>query len=376
MRITDVKIIGADKPINKGFIELKDGKISKVSQEKTQQSDIDASGLTVLPGYIDVHTHGRENHHPMDGSTESVIMFAESQVKHGVTSFMPTTETAPHKDIIQALIAIKEAQNQQTTGANIIGAHLEGPYINTEARGAQLAKDIRPASKDEYQPWLDMDIIKLATVAPEILENKQFITDGLKQGMVTSIGHSVATFDEVRKAVELGARQSTHTFNGMKGLHHREPGTLGGVLLQDEVYCEVIGDLIHVHPQIIKLLIKVKGIEKVMLITDSVHVAGLPDGEYEALGDIVKMKDGEVRNKEGSLAGSTLAYDQGVRNMVKATGMPIEEIWKVTSYNQAQQFGLNKGQIKEGFDADLVLVDDNLKVMMTIVGGEVVYDAR
>lgn len=379
-----MKIINAYFPYNnkfiKGTIVVENHKIKEILKNSLFENDgdmiVDAAGRYLLPGFIDMHIHGRGGFDMMDGKIDSVLKIAEQLPQTGVTSFLATTYANSNKNITASLTSIKKAKNQQKSGSIILGAHLEGPYINVEAKGAQLEKFIRPANSDEYAKWLNLGIISEVTVAPEIKENEEFIKKCAMGNIVVSIGHSNASYDEVDIAVKLGARQVTHTFNGMKGINHRYPGTAGASLVQDKLYCEVIADLFHIHPAVIKLIILAKGVDKVILITDSVSAAGLPNGEYNVLNHKVCINNGKITDKSGSLCGSSLTMDLALRNVILATGKQLEELWKITSCNAAKQLKIKKGEIKAGYDADFVLLDKDYKVDMTVISGKIVYQIK
>jgi N-acetylglucosamine-6-phosphate deacetylase len=236
---------------------------------------------------------------------------------------------------------------------------------------------IRPAEPDEYCEFFAWGNIKVITLAPEVSENKELITYAIRQGATVALGHSAASYDEVLAAVQLGLGHSAHTFNGMEGLRHREPGTVGAVLICDEITAEVIADNIHVHPAVIKLLGRAKGVERTVLITDAIRAAGMPDGTYDLGGQRVTVKEGVARIATGSLAGSTLTMDRAVRNAMADTGLSLAETLPMASYNPARVIGMErkKGSLEPGKDADIILLDDELRVVLTMVGGKVVHQA-
>jgi N-acetylglucosamine-6-phosphate deacetylase len=336
---------------------------------------IDAHGLALLPGFIDVHVHGAVGHETMDAWPDGLRSQARFYAQHGVTSFLATTWTEPRERIMTALENVVEMQGPQPDGATILGAHLEGPYINAERRGAQRAEDVRRAARDEALAFLDLGIIHLTTVAPEFHENEWFIQECVRRGVTVSIGHTAATYEQVLQAVRLGAAHATHTYSAMTGLNHRQPGTVGGVLTSPEINCELIADNIHVHPAAMQILLACKGTDRVILITDAVRAAGLPDGEYQIDERTVTLKDGAVRLPDGTLAGSALTMDAALRNFMQAVGQPLSAIWPTSSLNAARAIHVSdrKGSPEVGKDADLVLVDDQINVHLTVVEGRIVY---
>lgn len=363
-----------------GVVVVEDGKIVavKAGMSTTQAMSgklIDATGKTVVPGYIDLHVHGGVGYDTMDATPEAIIGMAHWFASHGVTSFLPTTITAPTEAILAAIRNIAFCQEEGTGSAQLLGIHLEGPYISLSKPGAQPTQYIRPADPDEYRDFFSWDNIRLITLAPEIRENKELITYAVQHGSTVAVGHSTASYEELLAAVRLGLSHSAHTFNGMGSLHHREPGTVGAVLTCDEITAEVIADNIHIHPAVVKLLVRVKGVERTVLITDAICAAGMPDGNYDLGGQKVFVKEGIARIATGSLAGSTLTMDKAVRNAIVAAGLSLVETLQMASYNPAQVIGIEKekGSLEVGKDADILLLDDELRVILTMVKGQIVY---
>jgi N-acetylglucosamine-6-phosphate deacetylase len=338
---------------------------------------IDGAGQHLLPGFIDVHVHGALGHEAMDADTDGLRAMARFYARHGVTGFLPTTWTASGDAILRALRCIAAVRGPVPGGATILGAHVEGPYLNPVRCGAQDASQIRRADLDEARQILDTGVVRLLALAPEFEENLALLDECARRGVTVSAAHTDATFEQVQAAVARGLRQATHTFNAMRPFGHREPGTVGAVLAAPEVACELIADNIHVHPAAIKILVEVKGTAGVILITDAVRVAGLPEGEYQLDDRRVTVREGAVRLADGALAGSTLTMDRALRNVLAATGWPLREAWPMTSLNAARALGLSasKGSLEVGKDADLVLLDDAQRVCLTVAAGEVVYEA-
>lgn len=337
---------------------------------------IDASGLTLLPGFVDVHVHGAVGHEAMDNNPDALRGMATFYAQHGVTSFLPTTWTESREKIMGTLELVAEMVGPQPEGATILGVHLEGPYIDAAKRGAQREDYVRRAMPDEALAFLDVGVIRLLAMAPEYEENWWLIEECRKRGVTVSAAHSSATHDQMQHGIDLGITQSTHTYNAMTGLHHREPGGLGAVMTRDEVACELIADNIHVHPTAMKILYKNKGPEGVILISDAIRAAGMPDGEYRVDDDrTVVVKEGIVLLPSGSLAGSTLTMDRALRNFMAATGEPLDVLWPCATLNGARSAGVagERGSLEKGKLADLVLVDDDINVQMTIAEGTVVY---
>ncbi|NDJ60887.1 MAG: N-acetylglucosamine-6-phosphate deacetylase [Chloroflexi bacterium] len=336
---------------------------------------LDADGQTLLPGFIDVHVHGAVGADTMDATPEALQQMAAFYAQHGVTGFLATTWTDSRERITAALMNIAAAQRHSPNGAAILGAHLEGPYLNPAKGGAQNTEHLRRADREEALAFLDIGVIRLLALAPEYDENHWLIRECVRRGITVSAAHTAATYTEMRHAVDLGLTQTTHTFNAMTGLHHREPGTVGAALTSPEICCEVIADNIHVHPAVMQVLYAAKGIDGVILISDAVRGAGMPDGDYHLDARTVTVRDGAVRLPDGTLAGSTLTLDRAVANFIAATGAPLTEIWRAASLNPARALGLaaQTGSIEIGKAADLILVDDNINVHLTMVGGQIAF---
>jgi N-acetylglucosamine-6-phosphate deacetylase len=237
---------------------------------------------------------------------------------------------------------------------------------------------IRLPDVQEYEQWFTTGAVKLMTVAPELPGALELIRRGVRRGVRFSVGHSAASYGEVVNAVGHGLDQSTHTFNGMRGIHHREPGVVGAVLADERIYAEMIADGVHLHPAVVKMLAHVKGIQKTILVTDAIRATGLTDGEYDLGGQTVIVDQGVARTGKGSLAGSTLTLDAAVRNTIRFTGLSLQEAVAMATATPATALGLYglKGVLQPGADADLALLDSQLNVRATLVRGEIVYDAR
>jgi N-acetylglucosamine-6-phosphate deacetylase len=337
---------------------------------------IDCAGLTLLPGFIDVHVHGAVGYEVMDASPDEIRAMAQFYARHGVTSYLPTTWTESREKIMAALELIAELKGPQPDGATILGVHLEGPYFDGSKRGAQREEHIRRAEREEALAFLDIGIIRLLSLAPEYRENWWLIEECRRRGVTVSAAHSSATHDQMNVGIDLGITHATHTFNAMTSIHHREPGGAGAILTRHEVYCELIADNIHVHPTVMQILYACKGVDRMVLITDAVRVAGMTDGEYAMDDDrIVIVKDGRVQLPDGTLAGSTLTMDRSLHNFMKATGEPIEKVWQTSSLNAARSLNIAnyKGSLEVGKDADIVMVDDDINVYLTVAEGKIVY---
>ncbi|MBL8045589.1 MAG: N-acetylglucosamine-6-phosphate deacetylase [Anaerolineales bacterium] len=336
---------------------------------------INASGLHLLPGFIDIHVHGGNGHELMDATPDGLLAMARFFAQHGVTSFLPTTWTATREAITRALNLVAERLGPVPGGATILGAHVEGPYLNPEKCGAQDVSLIRRAARDEALEFLETGVVRLLALAPEFPENHWLIEECTRRGITVSAAHTAATYAHMHNAVRLGLRHATHSFNAMLGLNHREPGTVGAILTRPEINCELIADNVHVHPAVQNLLLKAKGPRGVILITDAVRAAGLPEGDYQIDTRTVRVQGGAVRLPDGQLAGSVLTMETALKNFRQATGLSLPEAWPTTSLNAACAIGVaeRKGSLEVGKDADLVLLDEAGNVRTTVVEGVVVF---
>lgn len=376
MVLKNVTMILFDR-IFKGDIRIKGSHISEIEEnlvENEKEEVLDLEGKLLIPGFIDVHIHGADGADAMDGSIESLQKISKYLASKGTTNFLATTLTSSKEMLKKVLSCIGEVQNQEMEGANILGAHMEGPYFDVEYKGAQNEKYIKMAGMEEIQEYLSVkkDLVKLFALSPNS-NNLDIIRYLVKEGVIVSVGHSAASFEQVMAAVEAGLSHATHTFNGMKGFTHRDPGVVGAVLDSDEITAEVIFDKIHVHPEAVRVLIKTKGVEKVVCITDSMSATGLPCGRYK-LGELdVNVVDNQARlSSNGALAGSVLTMDKAFRHLLEL-GYNLMDAVKLTSTNVAKEFHLNTGMIRVGKDADLVVLDEKHEVKMTIVKGKIKY---
>ncbi|MCC6145957.1 MAG: N-acetylglucosamine-6-phosphate deacetylase [Anaerolineaceae bacterium] len=371
--------------IDDGFVIIKDGVISEFGEMARCEVHsgikiLDLGGYYLSPGWIDAHTHGGNGFDYMNCSVQEGIEVLEWLASTGVTGVLPTiASSSPGEQfsMIDKLIQLKE---QQVPGARILGFHLEGPYINPKRKGAQPESYIRLPLVDEMRRVFKMarGNIRLVTLAPEMSGAIELIQFLVKNGVSVSCGHSEASFDEFNLASHYGLNRVAHTFNGMPSFHHRKPGILGASFENDEIFCELIMDGIHVHPTVAKLLIQIKGFEKTVLITDATQAAGLKDGTYTRPGNrVIYVKDGVARLESGILAGSTLTMNRAVQNTVKLLGVKLNAAVRMASFTAANSLRLEdrKGSIAVGKDADLVVLDQDLIVKMTFIGGKIVYNA-
>ncbi|MFN8529092.1 MAG: N-acetylglucosamine-6-phosphate deacetylase [Anaerolineae bacterium] len=340
----------------------------------------DAGGRWVLPGFIDIHVHGSNGFDVMDATPEAVYGMADFFAAHGVTGWLPTTLTHKHDALMAALTNVRDCRDHQGEynphGARILGARLEGPYLNVEKAGAQNPQYIRPPSYEEAAKFLDVGVIRILDVAPEV-EGADWLIELCRQrGVVTSAAHTNATAAQLLHAHELGLQHSTHTFNAQPALNHRAPGTTGAVLATDTMTAEVICDGVHVDALVVKIVARCKG-DHAIIITDAVRPAGLAEGEYDFDERTVLLKDGAIRLPSGTLAGSSLTFDRGVRNYCAFLGggeAGLRAASHAASTAPAALIGLGdvKGTLEKGKYADFAVVDDDFQVSMTVVEGRVV----
>lgn len=377
--IKATEIYSEDGVLNNGGLIIKDGIIEQICQEdKEKQEILDLTGYKVLPGLIDMHIHGANSYDTMDVSYEALNEISKYLAQNGITAFLPTTMTVKWESSLKAVENIDKAMKKGVDGAEIIGSYVEGPYITKEHKGAQPEAFIRDLDINDIEELISAsnNSIKVLTIAPEkenTIEAIKFLT---ARGIEVSLGHTNATFEQTKKAIENGARIGVHTFNGMRGLHHREPGVVGALLAIDDVYTELIADTIHVNPAVMKILVKCKGVDKVCLISDCMRAGGLDDGEY-ILGELeVVVKDSIPRLKTGSLAGSTLKLINAVKNMIQKVNIDPLDAVHMASLVPAKILKMDDmiGSIKQNKKANLTVIDDDYNVVMTIIEGRIVYN--
>lgn len=358
---------------------IEDGKIQGFNVSGTKDSQvIDAEGMYVLPGFIDVHTHGGNGIDTNLATKEELKELSGFFATKGVTGYLPTLLTDTHERTCEIVEMIGNMMKEQKDGSKILGIHMEGPFLSREFKGAMPDELIADSSIEkfmEYEKKSD-DNIKTITVAAENPGVQELIKYAVSKEVVVSLGHTGATYEDCMMCIEEGASRITHTFNGMRQLHQHQPSILGAAL-ESNAYCEAICDGLHLHPAIVRLMIKTKGIDKVIGITDSVMAAGLPDGKYKlGVNDIVVV-NGDARLAHGdSRAGSTLTMNQELKNIMEFTRLPIEECIKMITINPAKMLNIdkNKGSLDKDKDADIVIMDKDYNVIYTIVEGKVVYN--
>ncbi len=341
---------------------------------------IDARDCYVLPGFVDTHIHGCVGASAYMARKGDLNKISEYLCRFGVTSFAPTTATTALDDIIKQLSIIHN-EKDSVTGSKVAGIHLEGPFISREKRGALLEKYIQKGDTDIFDSLIDCDggeLVRLITIAPEIEGAEKLIRHAVSRGVKVSMGHSMATVDKANRAVEWGVSQSTHTCNAMRPLDHREVGILGAALNNDKVKCELICDFVHVSPAMCQIIIKLKGTDRVNMISDCEWAAGLEDGEYhDEFGRTQYIRGGMLTLENGTIAGSTKLQLLGVQNLVNYGILPLEDAVKIATINPAKTLGIENetGSIAFGKKADLIILNKDLELLYTIIDGKIAHKA-
>jgi len=331
---------------------------------------IDAKGAYVSAGFIDLHIHGSGGVDVMDATFQSLNTLSLALLKTGTSSFLATTMTMSLEAIDKALENVKKNATR-VKGANILGIHLEGPFINAAKHGAQDKEYIHTPSFELIKNYIDE--VKMITLAPEVKKGKDFIKFMHEnyRHIILSIGHSDASYEESKESFAWGVSHATHLFNAMNPYHHRKPGIVGAVFDSD-VTCDIIADLVHIHPSTLALVQKIKK-EKLMLITDSMRAGCMVCGTYDLGGRKVEVSEGKAVLEDGTLAGSVLKMNEALKNMTMHTTMTRVEAVNAVTKIPAQKLGIQKGELRNGYDADIVIFDENFSIVTTIVAGKVKY---
>lgn len=355
-------------------VAMEDGVIRLLPPEKPVSGEVcDAAGKRVVPGFIDIHTHGAVGVDVNGASAEDLEKIGRFFAGNGTTSFLASVLTDTEEQTCWCIDQYKAWKAKKREGARLLGIHLEGPFLAPAYKGAMPEHLLRTgdaALLRTYQERAEGGI-RYLTVSPEVAGTVELIPAARALGIVTAIGHSGADYDTALAAVAAGAQAATHTFNAMQLLHQHRPAILGAVL-ESDVYCEAICDGRHLHPGIVRLLLKTKGADRVVAITDSIMAAGLPDGNYHLGVNEVVVEDGDAKlASDGTRAGSTLTQDTALRNLLAWTGRPMEELLPLLTENPARLIGVfdRKGSIADGKDADLVLLDGENRVEQVFLGG-------
>lgn len=372
MLFRNFRIVYPDR-IEEGSLQVLKGKIARIGNFDAQDPEgiLEGNGRYLSPGFIDIHIHGAGGKDTMEGTFDALNTISEVIAAHGTTAFLPTTMTMGVEAIQKAIAAAADAVGK-TRGASIIGVHLEGPFISSNAIGAQnpnyvLSPDI--ASYEEMTRG-HSGMVKNITLAPEAEGAKALIPYLRERGVNVSIGHTKATYEEAMEGIRLGCNHSTHLFNAMSPMTHRAPGVVGAIFDSD-ITTETISDGIHIAYPVLRMAYRQKTSDRVLLVTDAMEACGMPDGTYSLGGQDVITKDGAARLRSGALAGSILTMDMAIRNVLKNTSLPLHEIVKMASLNGAvfAKVDDRKGRIAQGYDADLVVFDEEIHIDHVFIEG-------
>lgn len=338
---------------------------------------VDANGAYVAPGFVDVHTHGRNAFDTMNGTYEAIDTISVNCMKTGVTSVLPTTMTQSIALTKQAIQNCADYMGHEN-GAKVVGVHMEGPFIEVKKKGAQPGEYVLAPSIEKFEEMVNGNhhAIAMLSLAPEIEGMPALIHHLRKLGITVSMGHTNANYEQAKAGFREGINHATHTYNAMNGFTHREPGAVGAIFDSDDVYGELILDGIHVHFAAAKTLIKEKGIGKVCLITDSMEASGLDEGKYQLGGQDVYVKNGEARLIDGTLAGSVLKMNMAVKNAYQQLHLPIYEAVRMASYNPAMSINHPEiGEIAPNKKADLLFINDDIDILKVFIDGKEKYTA-
>lgn len=381
------RILTPDEEISDGIIVVEGSRITGVGHRDTMRippgaTDFVAAGMTVVPGFIDLHIHGAGGHDVMEGNARALDRIVSTVARHGTTSIVATTVTAPVEETCHSLEGIaryihnhenvENASKENRLAAEILGVHLEGPFISKARRGVHPPDAIAKPSIEVLDKFIKAadGLVRILTIAPELPGAMEVIAHAVAAKIVVALGHTDADYDQARAAIEAGARHSVHIFNAMRPFSHRDPGVVGAILTDPDVTAEIIADLVHVAGPAIQVLIGTKGFDTVLLVSDGIAATGMPDGNYRLGNFEVNVKDGVARSSEGKLAGSTLTLDRALRNVV-ALGVPLTDAVRMASVLPARRLGLagKKGIIAVGADADLVALTPDLRVAAVMTRG-------
>lgn len=374
MLLRNAMIPGEDSFLAGMCVRLTDGHVSEVGEALHPlegEEMIDLAGDFLLPGFVDVHIHAFRGHDTMDGEA-AVRAMSRDLFREGVAAFLPTTMSASAEDARRAIAGIRAVMERpERQGARVLGAHMEAPFLNPKKCGAQRAECL---CDPDWQVFLDMtggDVgaVRSITVAPELPGAEDFIRRACAAEIAVSLGHSAATAEQAHAAAGWGASRSTHTFNAQPPLHHREPGLAGAALTDARLYTEFIGDGVHLHGDIVRLLIRCKGAEKAVAITDAMEAAGLPDGTYSLGGQPVEVRGDEARLRDGTLAGSVLTMRQALHNLIHRFGIPPFDAARMCTRTPAESVGeALLGRLVPGSPAPLTRWSKDWQ-FMNIIGG-------
>ena len=374
--IQHVKVHLPHQILPSATVWISNGKLKRI--EPTQEIEtiegederIDGKGMWLIPGMIDVHIHGANGYDMMDGTEDSIQEVSRACAATGCTSFLATSVSSTMEDLLNMIRSVKAVIGREQ-GARIAGIHLEGPYLNPKRKGMQNEKYLRHPNLEEMKLIFQEagSLIKMVTIAPELPGGLELISFLKEQGVVIAVAHSDATYEEAKLAFTAGASHVTHCFNGMRPIHHRDPGLIVAAFEEPYVSLQAIVDQVHLHPAIVRLMHRLKGPEGMVLITDALQAMGLGDGNYMFGGHHVTVSEGIARLADGTLASSTVTMNEALR-LTEANGISMEDAVRMASTTPAHILGLSrKGKIEVGYDADLVLMDERYQVQWTMIEG-------
>ncbi len=379
--LKNAKVITPFRTLKCTDLYVDGSRISRITPSGDKAPDgakvIDCKNRIVCPGYIDLHTHGAGGADYNDASLQAFETASHSLMKCGTTGVLATVYPKQKDELLNNIAKLVEFCANHETLNNIFGIHLEGPFLNPMFKGAMNENMLWETT---YENWKDLyyvggDFIKLMTIAPEIPGAMKIIHSASMRGVIPSIGHSDATYEEMLTAVDFGAAQVSHVFNAMRPIHHRDPRVLVGALVIHELKTQVIADCIHIDPAVLRMIYQIKGASGIILVSDSIRATGCKDGKYPSAGLTITVKGRKAYLPDGTLAGSTLTLDEAVRNMHKMVNVPLEEAIRMATLNPARVVRIDhkKGIIAVGKDADLLVLNKDLKVLYTIIGGKIAY---
>ncbi|MDQ2085142.1 N-acetylglucosamine-6-phosphate deacetylase [Herbivorax sp. ANBcel31] len=381
MKLIKNGLVFHNKSFEKKDILIDGTKIVNIGKDITENECkiIDAYNCWVLPGFIDIHTHGGIGCDVMTGKYEELDKLSYFFASKGVTSFLPVVMTGAIEEMLGALRNIKLAIRKKTSGAKIIGINMEGPFINHEYKGAHPIEHITLPSIELLERFIDEagGSISMMTMAPELEGVFELVNHFKESGIVFCAGHTAADYNMATNAFERGFSHVTHLFNAMARMHHRSPGLAGAALEKENISVELIGDGIHVNPAFIKMALKCKSSDNIILITDSIIATGLESGSYYFAGKEIYVENGVSKDKNGVIAGGTITMIDAMKNMVQKWDIPIKDCIKMIVENPSKIAGVfnKKGSLSYGKDADIIIVDKNMNVLLTMAEGNIVYKA-
>ena len=374
MILTNAHLISPDLDLPDASVRVENGEITEVGHLEVRESEhvVDLGGDMLLPGFIDIHSHGANGADVCDACSEKLETIAQSKLREGVTTWLPTTLTQPQDRLLKIVQTVRDWA--PSAPLNIPGIHLEGPFINREQAGAQNPEFVREPNLNEFRQLHEIFPALILSLAPEMPGSLDLIREATGMGTICSAAHTKSNYETLMISQGYGLKNLTHFGNAMTGLHHREIGVVGAGLLETCFNLELIADGIHLSPEMLELIFAKVPLQKLMLITDSVSASWQPDGKTTLGGLNVEIKNGIARlsdeGKEGTLAGSTLQFPQGFRRIHKITEQPLAELVCTTSWNQAQMLKLpDLGKIAPGYRANLTVLDDAFEVKQTFVAG-------